>query len=88
MTRQATKTPSARKDLVEIAVYVGQEDPDVAGRFLDAAEGAFAKLAQFPGMGPRRDLRNPKYATLRFWVIKGFGITSFITSRRGGGFEC
>ena len=85
MTRTATKTPAARQDLVEIAVYIGRENPDAASRFLAAAEDAFTRLARFPGMGPRRRLSDPKYEAVRFWPIKGFRkyLIFYTPTRRG-----
>ena len=72
MTRRATKTPRARRDLAEIAANIGFENPPAADQFLDAARDAFVKLVDFPLMGARRDTITPRYPKLRSWPIKNF----------------
>src|SRR4051794_8081984 len=85
MTPIATKTPRARKDLVEIAAYIGQFNEDAAYRFLIAAARDFNTLSEFPGLGARRELRNPKFAALRSWPIGGFQnyLIFYSPTRRG-----
>jgi len=70
--RTVTKTPRARADLVEIAASIGERNEEAAYRFLRAAGKAFLTLAEFPGMGALREVRNPKLAGLRSWPITGF----------------
>jgi len=41
-------------------------------RLLAAFEDAVEKLAAMPGMGPERQLKNPRFQGLRFWPIKSF----------------
>ena len=43
-----TKTPQARRDLLELADYIARDTLDTAERFLDAAEAAFHLLASAP----------------------------------------
>jgi toxin ParE1/3/4 len=83
--RQVTKTPRARLDLVEIAASIGERNEDAAYRFLRAAGQAFITLAEFPGMGARREARNPKLLGLRSWPITGFGnyLVFYTPTRRG-----
>ncbi len=52
-----------------IAREAGRE---TALRFDDAAATTFAELARMPGMGERRDSRNPRLADVRTWRIGGF----------------
>ena len=65
MKRQATKTPRARRDLAEIAAFIGFDSPSYADRFLDAARDEFNKLADMPGMGARRDELGSRFPTMR-----------------------
>jgi toxin ParE1/3/4 len=69
---QITKTPQARRDLLEIAGYIARDNFDAALRFLDAAEAAFELLARSPEMAARCHFRAPEAAGLRVWSIKGF----------------
>jgi hypothetical protein len=48
----AYKHPRARIDLAEIFSYIAADKFSAAERFVEAAEDAFAKLADMPGMGP------------------------------------
>jgi toxin ParE1/3/4 len=83
--RKVTKTPRARTDLVEIAAAIGERSEDAAYRFLRAAAEAFGKLAEFPGMGARREARDPKLVGLRSWPITGFRnyLVFYTPTRRG-----
>ena len=40
--------PSAEADLIESALFIAEDDPGAAQRFLDEAEKAFARVAEFP----------------------------------------
>jgi plasmid stabilization system protein ParE len=45
------KTPRARHDLVDNALYIGKDSPDAGLRFLDAAENTFQRLLENPQIG-------------------------------------
>ena len=62
-------TPRADEDLIESARWIRADNPQVAGRFLDAAFGAFDRLAEFPESGPLARLKNRKLAGVRFCVL-------------------
>lgn len=64
--------PAAESDLDEIADFIAQDSFDSAIRFYRAAFADFWTLASMPGMGAKRPSRNPAYAGLRTWPIKGF----------------
>ena len=72
MGTQVTKTPQARRDLVEIADFIGRDSLRAAERFLDAAEAAFGLLATMPEMGTLCDFQTPVAAGVRVWAIRGF----------------
>ncbi len=65
--------PAADKDLDDLADYLGRlAGLETALRFYDAAATTFAELARMPGMGERRNSRNPRLADVRTWRIGGF----------------
>lgn len=41
----------ALEDLADCALYIAQDDPDVAARFVDAFEESVDRLAQMPYIG-------------------------------------
>lgn len=67
-----TKTPQARRDLLELADYIARDSLDTAERFLDAAEAAFQLLASTPELGTLCEFRSPEAAGIRMWSIRGF----------------
>lgn len=71
---EVSRTPQARQDLIDLATYLYSADPisDVSERFLTAAEHAFEKLAQMPGMGVAYPSDFGRSANLRRWPIPGF----------------
>jgi toxin ParE1/3/4 len=56
---RARRSPLARADLKEIADFIAQDNLDAAMRFLDQVDAVCQRLADFPGMGPRRDELQP-----------------------------
>lgn len=70
--RIVTHTPRAKADLLEHCVYVGEENLDAAGQFLEATEAAFAKLATMPRMGRRWQSNHPRLDAIRVWPIPGW----------------
>ena len=66
------KRPRAKRDLIEQAAYIAQDSPRAADRFLQAAEDAFAQLAEMPGMGRRWSLSVPGFEDVRVWPITRF----------------
>ncbi|MBI2432881.1 MAG: type II toxin-antitoxin system RelE/ParE family toxin [Candidatus Hydrogenedentes bacterium] len=72
MTRKLLKRESAKRDIIDLAGYIAQDNLDAAERFITAAEGAFQFLLQTPGAGARREYLNPALSGLRMWPIRGF----------------
>jgi len=62
----------ALEDLADCALYIAQDDPDVAARFVDAFEESVDRLAQMPYIGVAVPLDTPSLFGLRRWPIKGF----------------
>jgi toxin ParE1/3/4 len=48
------RTAQAEEDLLEIWLYIAQENPEAADRLLDQFENKFSLLAQQPHLGPAR----------------------------------
>jgi toxin ParE1/3/4 len=54
MTIELSWHPQARKDLLEIYVTIGLDNPEAAERLYTAIEAKADMLVQFPRRGPRR----------------------------------
>ena len=69
-----TKKPKASENLIEQATYLYLADPssDASERFLSAAERAFERLAQMPGLGVVHTFTSPRLTGIRRWPIPGF----------------
>ncbi len=52
---QVLQTPRARADLVEILIYIGQNNPSAADRFAGLIDQKCQLLAEFPLLGPACD---------------------------------
>jgi toxin ParE1/3/4 len=67
------KRASAKRDLIEHYVYLGEHaDFETAERFLANADASFTDLSRNPGMGVPLSLRSPKLAGSRKWRVSGF----------------
>lgn len=64
--------PLADRDLDEKAEYIARNRPVTARRFYDAADRAFERLANTPGLGGPWESTNPNLAGLRVWPIPRF----------------
>ena len=62
----------ARRDVVELAVYIGQDSVGAANRFLDATDKTFAMLAQQPFLGTEHAAQNPRLNGIRVFRVKKF----------------
>ena len=72
MKRLVIKRQAAKRDLDENAAFLGKESPDVAIRFLEAAEKSFLELAAMPDLGRECDFENPAFKGMRRWLVRGF----------------
>jgi toxin ParE1/3/4 len=48
------RTPRCDRDLFEIAVYIGRDNPAAADNLIDTIDEKFSLLAQFPRLGRDR----------------------------------
>lgn len=73
MPGRVERSELALEDLEEQAAYLAEEASlEVALRFLEAADKAFANLAQMPDMAPVRQFLNPRLGGLRMWPMPDF----------------
>jgi toxin ParE1/3/4 len=80
------KWASAKRDLVEHYVYLGEHaGVEIAERFLANAAASFMDLSKRPGVGAPLSLRSPELAGLRKWRVSGFEkFLVFYLPRRDG----
>jgi toxin ParE1/3/4 len=57
---RVTRRPEADDDLLEIAVYIGQDDLEASDRFIDQLTERFELLATQPEMGRLRPELGPR----------------------------
>jgi len=64
--------PDVEVELIAIADYIAEDNPEAADRFIEAAYETFQKLAQVPGMGRSRQFRHVRLRALRSFRVSGF----------------
>lgn len=62
----------AQQDIDEHADYIARDRPLSALEFVDAVEGAFARLADMPELGSPRAFHQTRLAGIRMWPVTGF----------------
>ncbi len=72
MSGRTHKTPAALADLDDIGAFIGQDSLRAELRFYDAAEAAFERLAETPGLGAVLSYADPLITGLRRWRIPRF----------------
>ena len=72
MSREIIIKPSAEYDLKNGFGWIGQDSIEAALNFLAAAKQTFDEIAEMPGMGKRRETKNPKMVGLRQMPVRGF----------------
>ena len=72
MSGRIVRTARADRDVVEIGLFIAEDSIEAADRFLEAVETTFLALAEMPRMGALRTFRNPRFAGVRMWRVKGF----------------
>jgi toxin ParE1/3/4 len=65
-------TPQAWQDTLEIAEYIGIDNPEAAARFVPALEETCAQLVALPSMGSVRQLRRTDLKGTRIMPVTGF----------------
>ena len=72
MTPRVILRPSVVEDMEAQANYLLRHSPASADRFLENCMTDFHRLAAMPGMGAKREFRNPKAQGIRSWPMSGF----------------
>jgi toxin ParE1/3/4 len=70
--KHVTRKPEVWRDLVELADYLAEQNPELADRFIDAAEATFHYLVESPDVGNPCHFESPEAAGIRRWHVKGF----------------
>ncbi len=65
-----TKLPQALTDLVETAMYIAEDNPEVADRFFDAVEVTLEDIRKTPKIGATRNFKGQ--TDIRMWFVRGF----------------
>jgi toxin ParE1/3/4 len=78
---------TARTDLLHLARWIAQDNPDAAHRFLDAAREAANMLAELPKLGPAGRFRSRGLSRVRIWPIRGFDKILLIYSAERTGID-
>lgn len=73
MTLKVRVSPASDRDIDGHIVFIARERPEAAHRFIDALATTFDHIARMPGMGSRRDYRNPRLDGMRMIPVSGFG---------------
>ncbi|QDU31079.1 Plasmid stabilization system protein [Anatilimnocola aggregata] len=64
--------PRARLDIVELAVFLGERNAELADRFLNACESTFQLLADSPGIGGAYPTTDQRLENLSVFRVSGF----------------
>lgn len=63
------RTAQAEEDLIDIWIYIAQDNPAAADRLLDKIDGKIILLAEQPALGPAREDIAPE---LRYFPIGNY----------------
>jgi toxin ParE1/3/4 len=87
---RAVQRPAARRDFIIHYVYIAENAGlEVAQRFREAIEAAYAHLAKMPRMGAPAKIRRGKHAGVRIWRVREFEeyLIAYKPRRGGVGIE-
>src|SRR5262245_25169681 len=80
-------TRASREDALDCYLYIAQNNPEAAERFLDALEAAFARLADMPRVGAPQEWRSARLREVRMWPIPQFSNYLIFYRERGDRIE-
>jgi toxin ParE1/3/4 len=72
MTGRVVWRRIAEQDVVEAAVYIADDNPSAAARFMDAVDETVRGTLKMPGAGRPREFDNPALAGMRSRLVKDF----------------
>jgi len=64
--------PRARSDALDIAIFIGRDNPKAAAQFLRALEYTCHNIAVLPEIGSRRSYRHPALKEVRMFSVNKF----------------
>ncbi len=67
---KVVRRPQAIIDLIEIADYIAQNNPETVDLFFDAFDSTMMRLKQTPKIGSLRTVK--AVPNLRMWFVRGF----------------
>ena len=72
MKRRVVRSDESKRDVVELADYIAQNNYGVSIRFLNAVEQTCEFLAANPHAGQLCQFKNPATEGLRVWAVEKF----------------
>ena len=85
MTTRITRRPRARRDVIDAARYIGEQNLSAALQFAEAVRKTEEFLAQAPGIGAPKDFSRPELAGMRLHSVQNFRkyLIFYIPKERG-----
>jgi toxin ParE1/3/4 len=72
MAHEIYKRPQAARDIEECFVYIAEENLNAGVYFLVAVEDSLEQIAEFPGIGRKRDFHDQRFQNIRMWHVKKY----------------
>ena len=72
MSYEVRKKPQAERDIEECFVFIGEDNLDIAVRFLVAVEDSIEQIGRNPFIGKTCEFKDSQIKNLRMWKVKGF----------------
>ncbi len=72
MIRRVFRSALARRDIAEIALYLGRDDPDLVGRFLEGVDETCERLAHAADAGSPFEFAPASIPDMRHVPVKHF----------------
>jgi toxin ParE1/3/4 len=72
MSLRIVRHLKAKRDVLRIYTFIGEQNLDAAERLLRAVNDDLKRIAAMPGIGARRESTNPKMNGVRSLPVSGF----------------
>jgi toxin ParE1/3/4 len=72
MSYEIRKKPEAERDIEECFVYIGEDNLDIALRFLMAVEESIDEIGRNPYIGANREFKSLQNINLQMLLVKNF----------------
>ncbi len=70
--KQIHRSDQSVQDVLECAMFIQKDNPDVAQRFLESVEKTCQQITSLPEIGSQRQFRQPVLKGIRSWKVQGF----------------